>query len=213
MNFAKASVRTLLAITCASGLVGCVDGDDNHLPGSNDVTPPYLRNFKLVYEGQTLQWRPADGPYQGLSGAVNEDAFQIDATLLEFDKGTSGILKDDGFAGILWAAPSGNLDRGDHSCASGEVVIAVKFPHLGHLVTHADDIDGGRNAMAKPVTPGVECKISVSRADKVGGFVEGTIDATLAYVPFAVAPGPADAVDLKHLTGTFKITRAEDVTE
>lgn len=213
MNFALASVRTFVAVFAAAGLVGCVDGDDNHLPSSNDTKPPYLRNFKLVYEGQTLSWRPAEGAYQGLSGAVDEDVFQIDATLLDFDKGNAGILKDDGFAGILWSAPNGDIARGDHSCENGEVVIAVKFPHLGHLVTHSDEIQGGKPAMAKPVTPGVACKISVTRADKVGGFVEGTIEATLAYVPFQVAPSPADAVELKRLTGSFKLTRAADVTE
>jgi hypothetical protein len=213
MNLALASVRTFVALSCAAGLVGCVDGDDNHPPSSNDTKPPYLRNFKLVYEGQTLSWRPAEGAYQGLSGAVDEDVFQIDATLLQFDKGSSGILKDEGFAGILWSAPSGDISKGEHTCANGEVVIAVKFPHLGNLVTHSDEVQGGKPAMAKPITEGVACTINVTRADKVGGFVEGTLDATLAYVPFRVAPSPADAVELKRLTGSFKLTRAADVTE
>src|SRR5258705_6415043 len=142
MNLASVSVRTLVAVACTTGLVGCVDGDDNHVPGSSDVTPPYLRNFKLAYEGQTLAWRPSSAPYQGLSGAVNGDVFQIDATLLQFDKGSSGILKDDGFAGILWSAPSGDIAKGVHNCADGEVVMAIKFPHLGHLVTHTDALGG-----------------------------------------------------------------------
>jgi hypothetical protein len=212
MNIAIASVRTFVAIACSAGLVACIDGDDLDGPDDPDTTSPRGPSFELVLDGEKLAWTPAnDAPDQGLSGALRGEAFGVDAALLTLSK-NPGILEDEGAAGLLWRARGGELAIGKSRCADGNVVMAIRFPHLGHLVTHVDAVNGGAAAMATPVTAGVDCVIDVTRADKAGGFIEGTIDATLAYVPFQVAPS-SNVVDFKRLSGSFKLKRSADVTE
>jgi hypothetical protein len=209
MNIAIVSVRTFVAIACSAGLVACIDGDDLDGPDDPGTDSPRGPSFELVLDGDKLAWTPAEGaPDQGLSGALRGEAFGIDASLLTVSK-NPGILEDEGNAGLIWRARGGALATGKSSCADGNVVIAIQFPHLGHLVTHVGAVHGGAAAMATPVTAGVDCVIDVTRADKAGGFIEGTIEATLAYVPFQVAPS-SNVVDFKRLSGSFKLKRGID---
>jgi hypothetical protein len=204
-------LRTFVAVGCMASMAACIDGDDVGGPGGGGSIPANLRNLEIWYEGEKLSWRPAEGEqYQGLGGAVSGEVFQIDAVLLDLQKGTPGILKDEGYAGIMWKH-GGALRVGEYTCGRGEVVIAVQFPHVGHLVTHADAVHGGHEALANPVSAGVDCSINVTRTDKVGGFIEGTIRAKLAYVPFQDAAPGGNAIALKDVTMKFKLVRFGDL--